>query len=120
MARDDPAPLARLGQQVVGTSIRRDSILEGDTSSDPQHGHVDTWRPTPAGVVRLADALHMRWVMRRAARALPQSLRVRLVQTQVRTGYMQGLILVPEAELETSLRAALALLAPELARPGTA
>jgi hypothetical protein len=120
VARDDPAPLARLGLQVASTSIRRRrsrrAALKANQRMDtPTHGARFL-----RGVVRLADALRLRSVLRRAVLGLPQSLRVRLVQTQVRTGYMQGLILVPEAELESSLRAALALLAPELARPGTA
>lgn len=71
-------------------------------------------------VVRGADALHVRWALRGVIRSLPSSLRIRLSRAQVRTGYMQGLILVPEPELEASLRAALGLLGPELARPGSA
>ena len=116
VARDDPAPLARLGLKVASTSIRGKRSRKRNHSIDmPTHG-----ARLLGGVVRLADALCLRSVLRRAVLALPQSLRVRLIQIQVRTGYVQGLILVPEAGLESSLRAALALLAPDLALPGSA
>jgi hypothetical protein len=70
--------------------------------------------------VRVADAFHLRWAVRGAVRRLPPSLRVRLSKAQVRMGYLQGLTLVPGDEVVESFRAALALMRPELERPGAA
>jgi O-methyltransferase len=72
------------------------------------------------GSVRVADTLHLRWVLRGVVRRLPPSLRVRLSKAQVQLGYLQGLTLVPEDAVEASYRAALELMRPELDRPGAA
>jgi O-methyltransferase len=72
------------------------------------------------GAVRVASALHLRWLLRETVRRLPPSLRVRLNKAQVRMGYMQGLTKVPEDAVIGSYRAALELMGPELDEPGAA
>jgi hypothetical protein len=62
------------------------------------------------GAVRLADALRVRWALRGIVHRLPPPLRLRLGKLQVGLGFMEGLTLVPEAELERSYEAALRLL----------
>ncbi len=60
-----------------------------------------------AGGVRVADVLHLRWAVRRSLSLLPPPVRLQLGKLQLRLGYMQGLTLVPEAELEKADGAAL-------------
>lgn len=62
------------------------------------------------GAVRLADVLHLRWAITGLAHRLPPPLRLRLGKLQVRLGYMQGLTLVPEQDLQRSYEAALRML----------
>ena len=80
----------------------------GDAAGEPANGIATRGARLLAGVVRLADALRLRLVLRRCVRALPQSLGLSLVQTKLRTGYTHGLILVPGEDLESSRRATLA------------
>jgi O-methyltransferase len=68
-------------------------------------------------VARLADVLHLRWVLTWIFHRLPAPLRLRL---QVRVGYMQGQTLVPVEELERVCAAAVAMLAPAVSAPGAA
>jgi hypothetical protein len=63
---------------------------------------------------RLTDALHLRWAVSRLVHSLPPSLRLRLARLQVRLGYMQGLTLVPEQDLQQSYEAALRLLGDDV------
>ena len=62
------------------------------------------------GAVRLADLLHLRWAITGLVHRLPPSTRLWLGKLQVRTGYMHGLTLVPEQELQRSFEAALRLM----------
>lgn len=62
------------------------------------------------GAVRLADILHLRWAITAIVHRLPPPLRLRLTRLQVRTGYMHGLIFVPERDLQRSCEAALRML----------
>ncbi len=71
-------------------------------------------------VVRLTDALHLRWAVSRLVRGLPPPLRLRLARLQVRLGYMQGLTLVPEQDLQRSYEAALRLLGDDVATSSAA
>lgn len=75
---------------------------------------------TLESAVRVADILHVRWLVSGAVRRLPPSLRVRLGRAQVRVGFLQGLTLVQEDAVTRSYREALELMRPELARPGAA
>jgi hypothetical protein len=59
--------------------------------------------------MRLADTLHLRGPMRSVFRRLPARMRVGLGRLQVRVGVMDGLLKVPEEELERSFRDALGL-----------
>jgi O-methyltransferase len=70
--------------------------------------------------VRLADTLHLRWVLSGIVRRLPPPLRLRLGKAQVRLGYMEGLTLVPEENLESACAAALELLGGAVSSPGAA
>jgi len=65
-------------------------------------------------VVRLTDTLHLRWAVSRLVHGLPPPLRLRLARLQVRLGYMQGLTLVPEQDLQRSFEAALHLLGEDV------
>ena len=67
-------------------------------------GHLLGW------AVRLTETLHLRWAVSRLVHSLPPPLRLRLTRLQVRLGYMQGLTLVPEDDLQRSYEAALRLL----------
>jgi hypothetical protein len=62
------------------------------------------------GAVRLADILHLRWLVTGIVHRLPPPLRLRLGRFQVRVAYMHGLALVPERELQRSYESALAML----------
>lgn len=72
------------------------------------------------GTVRLMEALHLRWTISRLMHGLPPSLRRRLAWLQVRVGYMQGLTLVPEEDLQRSYEAALHLLGDDVGDPSAA
>ena len=68
------------------------------------------------GLARLLHALHLFWIARAIANRLPPSVRLRLSKLQVRLGYMQGLTLVPEEELEKTFAAALKYLGKDSAQ----
>ncbi|HXI79728.1 MAG TPA: TylF/MycF/NovP-related O-methyltransferase [Verrucomicrobiae bacterium] len=70
------------------------------------------------GAVRLADLLHLRWAITGLVHRLPPSTRLWLGKLQVRTGYMHGLTLVPEQELQRSFEAALRLMGPAVGGAG--
>lgn len=72
------------------------------------------------GTVQVANALHLRWVLRGTVRRLPPKMRVRLSKAQVRMGYLEGLTLVPEDAVIASYGAALELMRAELDQPGAA
>jgi O-methyltransferase len=72
------------------------------------------------GAVRVADLLHVRWVITGIVHRLPPSVRLRLGRLQVRLGYMHGLTLVPERELERSAEAALRLIGSDATGVGSA
>jgi hypothetical protein len=67
------------------------------------------------GLARLLHALHVFWIARWIANHLPPRLRLRLSKLQLRLGYMQGLTLVPEDELEKTFEAALRYLGKDSA-----
>jgi len=71
--------------------------------------HLTTQRLV-TGAVRVVNNAHLRWIPRAIVRRLPPKLRLRLSKLQVRLGFMDGLLLVPEADLERSYQAALELL----------
>jgi O-methyltransferase len=71
------------------------------------------------GAVRLADLLHLRWLVTGVVHALPPPLRLRLGRLQVRLAYMQGLALVPEGELERSYVRALGVLGDQAKAQGS-
>ncbi len=73
-----------------------------------------------ARTVRLAEILRLRPAIGSVVRRLPPPLRRRVVALQVRAGYMQGIVLVPEEDLERSYEAALRLLDGDLEDPSTA
>jgi hypothetical protein len=73
-----------------------------------------------AGTVRLLEALRLRRAISSVVHGLPPSLRRRLSWLQVRAGYMQGLTLVPEEELQRSYEAALRLLGHDVRSPSAA
>ena len=60
--------------------------------------------------VGLADVLHLRRPISGVVHRLPPSLRLLLTRLQVRTGYMHGLVFVPEGDLQRSFEAALRML----------
>ncbi|HLO36557.1 MAG TPA: TylF/MycF/NovP-related O-methyltransferase [Candidatus Deferrimicrobium sp.] len=62
------------------------------------------------GAVRIADLLHLRWAVTGIVHRLPPPIRLRLGRLQVRLGYMHGLTLVPEKDLQRSYEAALRML----------
>jgi hypothetical protein len=62
------------------------------------------------GALRLADILHLRWAITGIVHRMPPGVRLRLGRLQVRAGYMEGLTLVPEHELQRSYEAALDML----------
>jgi O-methyltransferase len=64
--------------------------------------------------VRLTARLHLRWAVSRLVHGLRPPLRLRLARLQVRLGYMQGLTLVPEQDLQRSYEAALRLLGDDV------
>ena len=72
-----------------------------------------------SGAIRLAEILHLRWIVTRIVHSLPPSLRLRLGRFQVRVAYMHGLALVPERELQRSYEAAIAMLGDEATAPGS-
>jgi O-methyltransferase len=60
-----------------------------------------------AAFARLLHALRLYWIARWVANHLPPRMRLQLSRVQLRIGYMQGLTLVPEAQLEHAMKAAL-------------
>ena len=68
------------------------------------------------GLARLLHALHLYWIARAIANRLPPSIRLRLSKLQVRVGYLQGLTLVPEDELEKTYVSALRYLGKDSAQ----
>jgi hypothetical protein len=72
-----------------------------------------------SSTLRVADTLHFRWAITGVVHRMPPRLRLRLRRFQVRTGYMHGLTLVPEQELQRSCEAALRMLGEDDGRtPG--
>jgi O-methyltransferase len=69
---------------------------------------------------RQADTLHLRSAVSQLVHGLPPPLRLRLARLQVRLGYMQGLTLVPEQDLQRSYEAALHLLGADVGTSSTA
>ncbi len=59
------------------------------------------------GLARLLHALHLYWIAPWIVHRLPPRMRLGLSKLQLRVGYMQGLTLVPEDELEKTFGAAL-------------
>jgi hypothetical protein len=72
-----------------------------------------------SGAIRLAEILHLRWIVTRIVHSLPPSLRLRLGRFQVRVAYMHGLALVPERELQRSYETALAMLGDQATSAGS-
>ena len=64
---------------------------------------------------RLLQALHLYWIVRWVANHLPPRVRLRLSKLQLRLGYMQGMVLVPEDRLPETFAAALRYLGKDAA-----
>jgi hypothetical protein len=64
---------------------------------------------------RLLHALHLYWIPRWVANHLPPRMRLRLSKLQLRLGYMQGLMLVPEDRLPDTFASALRFLGKDSA-----
>jgi O-methyltransferase len=127
MSSNDTAPIVapdRDGRASDAPSTPRTDGLDGvrapkgvrpDASpaepGQPLGGRLIAW------VVQLAEALRLRWAISRLVRGLPPSLRRRVVALQVRVGYLRGIVLVPEADLDRSYEAALRLLGHDLDDP---
>lgn len=58
----------------------------------------------------MIEAVHLRWAISHLVHRLPPSERFMLAKVQVRLGYVEGLALVPEEDLQRSFEAALRLL----------
>jgi predicted O-methyltransferase YrrM len=67
------------------------------------------------GLARVLHALHLYWIARWIVNHLPPRMRLGLSKLQLRLGYMQGLELVPEGELEKTFGAALRYLGKDSA-----
>ena len=67
------------------------------------------------GLARSLHALHLFWIPRAVANRLPPRVRLQLSRLQLRLGYMQGMTLVPEEELEGTLASALRFLGKDSA-----
>ena len=64
---------------------------------------------------RLLHALHLFWIVRWVANHLPPRVRLRLSKVQLRLGYMQGMVLVPEDRLPETFATALRYLGKDSA-----
>jgi predicted O-methyltransferase YrrM len=62
------------------------------------------------GAIRIVDLLHLRWAVTGIVHRLPPRVRLQLGRLQVRSGYMHGITLVPEEDLQRSYEAALRML----------
>ena len=76
-------------------------------------------RIVPIGL-RIVDALHLRWALRWVYGHLQPGGRMWVGRLQVRLGFMEGLLKVPEADLVKSMEASLRLLGEPARTPSAA